>query len=102
MEDLLVLPRAGDSLQSRAGFSRKTRNILGLLKSGLSRIKRAAGEYARAAFAKRKSNRAVCPKHQMVRWERVKVSWSRTLPREREGSEREHGEERDSKQREHP
>ena len=52
---------------------------------------RALEKYTRAAFAKR--NRAVCPEHQVVRWDRVKVSESRTLARKR-GSEREHGKER--------
>ena len=44
--------------------------------------KRAVGKYAGAAFAKRR-NRGVGPEHQMVRWERVQVSESRTLARER-------------------
>ena len=43
---------------------------------------------------KGKRNRAVCPKHHIVRWERVKVSESGTLARDREGSEREYEEER--------
>ena len=56
--------------------------------------KRAVGKYARAAFAKRKRNKAVCPEYQIVRKERVKVSERRTLARERRRSEREYGEER--------
>ena len=36
-------------------------------KSGLSATKKAVGKYARAAFAKRKRNRAVCQGHQIVR-----------------------------------
>ena len=36
-------------------------------KSGLSAIKRAVGKYARAAFSKRKRNRAVSPEHQIMR-----------------------------------
>ena len=47
----------------------------------------------RAAYAIMKMNRAVCSKHQIVRWEKVKMNESRTLARER-GSEREHEEER--------
>ena len=43
---------------------------------------RAVGKYARGAFAKR--NKAVSRKHQIVGWEKVKVSKSRTLARERE------------------
>ena len=43
---------------------------------------RAVGKYARAAFAKRKGNRAVGPKHQIMREKKVKVSESRTLARE--------------------
>ena len=63
--------------------------------------RRAVGKNAGAALAKRKRNRAPsraehCPEHQIMSGERVKVSESRTLVRERErgGSEREHGEER--------
>ena len=40
-----------------------------------------------------KSNKAVCPKHQVVKWERVKVRESRTLARKR-GLEQEYGKER--------
>ena len=40
-------------------------------------------QLGRAAFAKRKRNRAVCPDHQIMRGERVAVSESRTLARER-------------------
>ena len=54
---------------------------------------RAVGKYAGVAFAKRKRNKALCLKHQIVRGERAKVSESRTSARGR-GSEREHGEER--------
>ena len=44
----------------------------------------AVGKYAGAALNKRKKNRAVCPKHQIMRGERVKVGESRTLAREGE------------------
>ena len=54
--------------------------------SGLSAITREVGKYARAAFAKRKRNRAVCPKHQIVRRERVKVSDSPTLRKKEDQS----------------
>ena len=79
----------------------KNLNILGMLKrkKDLSATERAVGKYARAAFVKRKRNRAVCPKHQIVKWERVKVGESHIVVREREGSERERdqrGEKRDS------
>ena len=63
-------------------------------KSGLSAIEKAVGKYAGAAFAKKKRNRAICSDHQVVRWERVKVSESCTLAKERRGTEQEHGEER--------
>ena len=53
-------------------------------KRGLSATKRAVGKYARAAVAKRKRNRAVSPEDLIVRGERIKVSESRTLARERE------------------
>ena len=48
---------------------------------------------AGTTLAKRKRNRAVCPEHQIMRKERVKMGESRTLAREG-GSEREHEEER--------
>ena len=51
--------------------------------SGLIATKRVVGKYASAAFAKRKRNRAVCTKYQIVRWERVKVGESRTLAKKR-------------------
>ena len=63
-------------------------------KNSFSATERAVGKYARAVFAKRKRNSAFCPKHQIVWWERVKMSKGRTLARERGESEREHGEER--------
>ena len=44
---------------------------------------RAVGKNAGAAFAKRKRNRAVSPKHQIMRGERVKMGESRTLARKR-------------------
>ena len=50
--------------------------------SGLSASERAVDKYARA----------VGPVHQIVREERIKVRKSRTLARERKGSERVHGE----------
>ena len=83
MADLLVLPRPAKSVQNGPGFSGKTltnwacRNR----KSGLSATERAVGKYAGAILAKRKRNRAVCPKHQIMTGERVKVSESRTLAR---------------------
>ena len=36
-------------------------------KNGFSAIERAVDKYARAVFAKRERNRAVCPGHQIVR-----------------------------------
>ena len=47
----------------------------------LSATERAVGKYAGATLAKRK--RAVSPKYQIMRGERVKVGESRTLTRER-------------------
>ena len=46
---------------------------------------RADGKNAGAALAKRKRNRAVSPKHQIMRGERVKVGESRALARQRAG-----------------
>ena len=45
-------------------------------KSGLKATKKAAVKYTEAALAKRKSNRAVCSKYQIVSGKRVKVSGS--------------------------
>ena len=50
---------------------------------GLSATERADGKNAGTALAKRKRNRAVCPKHQIMKGEKVKVGESRTLARER-------------------
>ena len=47
-----------------------------------------------AALAKRKRNRAVCPEHQIMRGQRVKVSESRTLASERRIRAGDHREER--------
>ena len=81
MADFMVLPKPAKSVQNGAGFSGKTQTCWAYRKgkSGLSATKRAIGKYAGAAFAKR--NRAVCPKHQIMRGERVKVGESRTLAR---------------------
>ena len=71
--NLLVLSRPAKSTQNSTQKG----------KSGLSATEIAVGKYARAAFAKRKRNRAVSPKHQIMREERVKVGESRTLARKR-------------------
>ena len=85
MADLLLLPRPAKSVQNGAGFSGKTGTYWACRKrkSGLSATERAVGKYAGAALAKRKTNTAVCPKHQIMRGERVKVGESRTLASER-------------------
>ena len=85
MADLLVLPRPAKSVQNGAGFSGKTWAYWACRKgkSGLSATERAVGKYDGAAFAKKIRNRAVCPKHQIMRGERVKVGESRTLARKR-------------------
>ena len=82
MADLLVLPRPAKSAQDGAGFSGKTRAYRACRKgkSGLSATEKAVGKNAGAALTKRK--RAVCPKQQIMRGERVKVGESRTLARE--------------------
>ena len=69
MAELLVLPRPAKNLQNGTGFSGKTRTYWPCRKgkSGLSAVKRAVGKYARAAFAKRKWNRAVSPEYQIMR-----------------------------------
>ena len=82
--DFMVLPRLGKSVQNGAGFSGKTGTYWACRKgkSGLSATKRAVGKNAGAALTKRKRNRAVCPKRQIMRGERVKMSESRILARE--------------------
>ena len=52
--------------------------------SVLSAIERAVGKFAVAVFTKRKRNRAVCLRNQIVWRERVKVGESRILAGERE------------------
>ena len=44
---------------------------------------RAIGKNARAALAKTKRNKGICPEHQMMRGERVQVGKSHTLEGER-------------------
>ena len=61
---------------------RKNLNILGLLKRRVDSV-RTAGKCARAAFAKKKRNRVICPEYQIMMEERVKVGESRTSARER-------------------
>ena len=81
---LLVLPRPAKSVQNDAGFSGKTWTYWACRKgkSGLSATQRAVGKNAKAALAKRKRNRVVCPEYQIM-GEKVKVGESRTLARER-------------------
>ena len=58
-------------------------------------MERAVGKYVGVVVAKRRRNRAVCPKYQITKEKRVKVGESCTLAREKGGgSEREHEEER--------
>ena len=85
MADFMVLPRPAKSVQNGARFSGKTETYWPCRKgkSGLSATDRAVGKNAGAALAKRKRNRAVCPKYQIMRGERVKVGVSRTLARVR-------------------
>ena len=59
-------------------------------KNGISVSEREVGKNVGAALAKIKRNKALCPKHPIIRGERVKVGESRTLASDR-GSEREHG-----------
>ena len=85
MADPLALPRPAKSVLNGAGFSGKTRAHRASRKgkSGPSATERAAGKNAGAALTKRERNRAVCPKHQTMRGERVKVGESRTLAQKR-------------------
>ena len=64
-------------------LQRKNLSILGKEKSGLSDTERAVGKYAAAALVKKRRNRAVSPKHQITKEERIKVGESRILVRVR-------------------
>ena len=85
MADFMVLPRPAKSVHNGAGFNGKTGTYWACRKgkNGLSATERAVGKNAGAALAKRKRNKAVCPKHQIMRGKRVKMGESRTLARER-------------------
>ena len=85
MVDLLVLQRLAENFQNCADFSGKTSAYWACRKekSGISATKLAVSKDPRAAFAKGKKNIAICPSHQIVRWERVKISESRTFTRKR-------------------
>ena len=82
---LLALPRPAKRMQNGAGFSRKTKAYWACWKgkSVFSATERAVVNYARAAIAKRKRNRAVCPEHQIGGGRDSR--WARAAPwRERE------------------
>ena len=68
MADFMVLPRPAKSVQNGAGFSGKTGPHWACRKgkSGLSATEGAVGKNARAALAKRKRKRAVCPEYQIM------------------------------------
>ena len=71
MANLLVLPRPAKSMQDGAGFSKKLEHSRHAKKVAVASVpQRVVGKYARAVLAKSKKNRAVCPKHQIVRWEK--------------------------------
>ena len=79
---------AAETSKKRAEWRRlhqRNLNILGLAKRKecFSAAERAVGKYAGAAIAKRNRNRAVKLTHEIMRRQRVKVSESRTLARER-------------------
>ena len=87
MANLLVLQGAADSLQNGAGFIGKT-----LTHKGWPQCHKVSSWQVRQSrLCQKEKNKAVCPDYQIVRWERVRVSKSRTLSRER-GFERDHEE----------
>ena len=55
--------------------------------SGLDATERAVGKYARAVFANRERNRAVCPEHQIVRRAFSVREVKRTAAKERKRDE---------------
>ena len=86
---MLVLPRPAKACIMVQASAEKLEHT-GLAengKSGLGATERAVGKCARAVLAKRKRNKAVSPKHQVVREERVKVGESRTLARKERGDQ---------------
>ena len=90
-----MLPRPAKSVQNGTTSVEKLEHTVHAEKeSDLGATEKAVGNYTRAAFAKRRRNRAVCPEYQIMRGER-ESRWARTAPwRERGESKREHGEER--------
>ena len=69
----------------RSRPARKNLNILGLpkRKEWPQCHKTSSWQIRRSRLCQKNKDRAVCPKHQVVRWDKVKVSESRTLARER-------------------
>ena len=79
---LLVLPRPAKSLQNRAGFSKKLEHNGSAEKKWPQCHKEATWYVRQSRLCQKKRYRTVCPEHQIVRWERIKVSERRTLARE--------------------
>ena len=79
-----MLPRPAKSVQNGTTSVEKLEHTVPAEKeSDLGATEKAVGNYTRAAFAKRRRNRAVCPEYQIMRGERVKVGKNCTLARER-------------------
>ena len=86
------LVRAAETSKDRAGWRRLQRKYLSILglskkKGGLDATERAVGKYARAAFAKRERNKAICPEHQIVRRAFSVREVKRTAAKERKRDE---------------
>ena len=71
--DLLVLPRSAKSMQNDAGFSGKTLIIGPAEKKKVTSVPQREQLANTLESSLPKRNRAICPDHHIVRWERVKV-----------------------------
>ena len=83
MADLVGAAETSKELAKWCRLQRRNLSILGLpkRKERPQRHKESSWQVRQATFAKRKRNRAASPEHQILRWERVKMSKSRTLAR---------------------
>ena len=77
MADLLVFPRQGESLKHGSGFSKN------LNKPGLPNrkgwLQKSSCQGCQSCLCQKEENGATSLDHQIVRWERVKVSESHTF-----------------------
>ena len=85
--DLLVLPRPAKSLQNDVGFSGKLEPTAPKKKKIVASVSQREQLSSRPELFLPKPKGTepfICPEHQIVKWERVKVSKNCTLAREME------------------